>query len=148
MEAVEETPQTPLLRGFAGSANVLVGSLNSFVVLHGFFSTSRRRRHLACASGRAPGGMAFRFFCLDALGQPNLVDGLASHSSEGSLFIEFGNQPTWQIHIDAAGHKTGPVCLVPIEKFADVVSLVKATIEFLSGYCSLSLLHLLISIPI
>jgi len=70
--------------------------------------------------------MAFRFFCLDALGQPNLVDGLATHSSEGSLFIEFGNQPTWQIHIDAARHETGPGCLAmhrSYEDFADLANL-------------------------
>jgi hypothetical protein len=34
-------------------------------------------------------------------------------------------------------------CLIPIEKFADVLSFVKATVEFLSGYRSLLLLDLL-----
>ena len=93
-------------------------------------------------------GIAFRFFCFDALGQPNLDDRLACHANQGHLFIEFGNHPTGQIYIDTARHETGSCCFLPIQKFADVFSFVKATIEFLSGYCSLLLLRLLISLPI
>ena len=95
METVEGTPEIPPLRGFASSASVLIGFLNYFVVLYGFFSTSRRRRRRACASGGARGGMAFHFFGLDTLEQPNLENGLPSQSYERSLFIEFGNHLTW-----------------------------------------------------
>ena len=37
METVEGTPEIPPLRGFASSASVLIGFLNYFVVLYGFF---------------------------------------------------------------------------------------------------------------
>jgi hypothetical protein len=89
-----------------------------------------------------------RLLGFDSLTEPNLDDGLARHSDEGSLLIKFGDHPTRQIDIYPTWLKARSASTFPVEKPADNFAIVEATIKLFSGYGSLLFLHLLTSLLI
>ena len=72
-------------------------------------------------------------FCFDSIGEPHLHDRLTSDADALCLQVEGIDHPERQVHIDTTLLKMGPRRLAPIEKLADVFSVIKPTVEFLSG---------------